>query len=153
MLVFINGIPMAIWEFKSAIKEDTTIYDAWKQINIRYNRDISKLTKYCFLSVISDGANTRLGTIFTPYKFYFSWNKANEQDTVSNGISSLFTMVEGVFAKERIISILRDFVFYPDNSDKEEAIICRYPQYFAANKMLQSLKNHKKPSGDGKGGI
>lgn len=153
MLVFINGIPIAIWEFKSAIKEDTTIHDAWKQINIRYNRDISKLTKYCFLSVISDGANTRLGTIFTPYKFYFSWNKANEQDTVSNGISSLFTMVEGVFAKERIISILRDFVFYPDNSDKEEAIICRYPQYFAANKMLQSLKNHKKPSGDGKGGI
>ena len=62
-------------------------------------------------------------------------------------------MIKGVFAKERIISILRDFVLYPDNSDKNEVIVCRYPQYFAANKMLENLKEHKKPFGDGKGGI
>lgn len=153
LLVFVNGIPVCIWEFKSAIKEDTTIYDAWEQINKRYNRDIPKLMKYCFLSVISDGANTKLASIFSPYKFYFSWNKANEEDKVSNGISSLFTMIKGVFAKERLISILRDFVFYPDSSEKEEAIVCRYPQYFAANKMLASIKEHMKPTGDGKGGI
>lgn len=153
MLVFINGIPMAIWEFKSAIKEDTTIHDAWAQITQYYTLDIPNALKYCFLSVISDGANTRLGSIFTPYEFYYAWNKANEQDKVSNGISSLFTMIKGVFAKDRIISILRDFVLYPDNSDKNEVIVCRYPQYFAANKMLQNLKNHKKPLGDGKGGI
>ncbi len=153
MLVFINGIPMAIWEFKSAIKEDTTIHDAWAQITQYYTLDIPNALKYCFLSVISDGANTRLGSIFTPYEFYYAWNKANEQDKVSNGISALFTMVKGVFAKDRIISILRDFVLYPDAIDKNEVIVCRYPQYFAANKMLQSLKEHKKPDGDGKGGI
>ena len=153
MLVFINGIPMAIWEFKSAIKEDTTIHDAWAQITQYYTLDIPNALKYCFLSVISDGANTRLGSIFTPYEFYYAWNKANEQDKVSNGISSLFTMIKGVFAKERIISILRDFVLYPDNSEKNEVIVCRYPQYFAANKMLENLKEHKKPFGDGKGGI
>lgn len=153
LLVFVNGIPVCIWEFKSAIKEDTTIYDAWEQINKRYNRDIPKLMKYCFLSVISDGANTKLASIFSPYKFYFSWNKANDEDKVSNGISSLFTMIKGVFAKDRLISILRDFIFYPDNSEKEEAIVCRYPQYFAANKMLASIKMHMKPTGDGKGGI
>ncbi len=153
LLVFVNGIPVCIWEFKSAIKEDTTIHDAWKQINKRYNRDIPKLMKYCFLSVISDGANTKLASIFSPYKFYFSWNKANDEDKVSNGISSLFTMIKGVFSKDRLISILRDFVFYPDNSEKEEAIVCRYPQYFAANKMLARIKEHMKPTGDGKGGI
>lgn len=153
LLVFVNGIPVCIWEFKSAIKEDTTIHDAWKQINKRYNRDIPKLMKYCFLSVISDGSNTKLASIFSPYKFYFSWNKANDEDKVSNGISSLFTMIKGVFSKDRLISILRDFVFYPDNSEKEEAIVCRYPQYFAANKMLARIKEHMKPTGDGKGGI
>ena len=68
MLLFINGIPVVIFEFKSAINENTTIYDAWKQINIRYNRDIPSLMKYTFLSVISDGANTKLGSIFTPYE-------------------------------------------------------------------------------------
>lgn len=153
MLIFINGIPVGIFEFKSAIEEGKTIHNAWEQITIRYTRDIPVLLKYTALSVICDGANTRLGTIFTPYEFYYAWNKANEQDTVANGISSLFTMVEGAFAKDRVLSILRDFIFYPDDSEKQEAIICRYPQFFAANKMLANIKAHKKPEGDGKGGI
>ena len=153
MLIFINGIPVGIFEFKSAIEEGKTIHNAWEQITIRYVRDIPALLKYTALSVICDGANTRLGTIFTPYEFYYAWNKANEQDTVANGISSLFTMVEGAFAKDRVLSIIRDFIFYPDDSEKQEAIICRYPQYFAAKKMLANIKAHKKPEGDGKGGI
>lgn len=152
MLIFINGIPVAIFEYKSAIRETTTIYDAWKQINIRYNRDIPALMKYAFMSVISDGANTKLGSIFTPYEYYYAWNKVNEKEKVSNGISSLITMIHGAFSKERLIAILRDFIYYPDSSDKELAVITRYPQFFAANKMLENIKNHLKPEGDGKGG-
>lgn len=152
LLIFINGIPVTICEFKSAINEDTTIHDAWEQITKRYTRDIPKLMKYCFLSVISDGANTRLGSIFTPYEYYYSWNKANDTDTVANGISSLKTMIEGAFAPERILRVLRDFIFYPDDSKKSEAIVCRYPQFFAANKMLVNIKEHMRPEGDGKGG-
>ena len=151
MLVFINGIPIAIFEFKSAIEESTTIYDAWGQIAIRYCRDIPKLMKYCFLSVISDGANTRLGSIFTPYRFYYAWNKANDTDKVSNGISSLLTMIKGAFAKDRVLKILRDFIFYPDDSKKDEAIVCRYPQFFGAQKMLDSIRQHMRLDGDGKG--
>jgi len=152
LLVFINGIPIAICEFKTAIEEDKTIHDAWEQITIRYCRDIPKLMKYCFLSIISDGANTKMGSIFTPYPFYYAWNKANDQDKVANGISSLLTMIKGAFAKDRVTAILRDFIFYPDDSKKEEVIVCRYPQFFAANKMLQNIKLHMRPEGDGKGG-
>lgn len=129
MLVFINGIPVTIFEFKSAIEEDATIHNAWEQVTIRYARDIPALLKYCTMAVISDGVNTKLGTIFTPYKFFYSWNKANETDTVANGISSLFTMIEGAFAPDRLLQVFRDFVFYPDDSKKSEAIICRYPQF------------------------
>ena len=152
MLVFINGIPVAIFEFKTAIEEDTTVFDAWEQITVRYCRDIPKLMKYCFVSVISDGANTRMGSIFTPYEYYYSWNKANDEEKVSNGISSLFTMVKGAFAKDRIIALLRDFIFYPDDSNKNEEIVCRYPQFFGARKMLDSIREHLRPYGDGKGG-
>lgn len=152
LLIFVNGIPLTICEFKTAIEEDTTIYDAWKQITIRYCRDIPKLMRYCFLSVISDGANTKMGSIFTPFAYYYAWNKANDNEKVSNGISSLFTMIQGAFAKERITALLRDFVFYPDDSKKNEAIICRYPQFFAANKMVANIKRHLRPEGDGKGG-
>ena len=152
MLIFVNGIPVAIFEFKTAIEEDTTIHDAWKQITVRYARDIPKLLKYCCLAVVSDGANTKLGTIFTPYEYFYAWNKANDEDKVSNGISSLFTMIEGAFSKERLTAILRDFIFYPDDSKKSEAIVTRYPQYFAATKMLESICAHMRPEGDGKGG-
>lgn len=152
LLMFINGIPVAVFEFKSAIDENATIYDAWEQITIRYCRDIPKLMRYCFLSVISDGANTRMGSIFTPYQYYYSWNKANDEDKVSNGISSLFTMIKGAFAKDRVLPLLRDFIFYPDDSTKNEAIVCRYPQFFGAWRMLHNIKLHMRPMGDGKGG-
>lgn len=152
LLVFINGIPIGICEFKTAIEEDATIYDAWEQITKRYNRDIPKLMKYCFISMISDGANTKMGSIFTPYSYYYAWNKANDKDKVGNGVSSLFTMIEGAFAKDRIIKILRDFIYYPDDSSKNEVIVCRYPQFFAALSMTQSIKRNMRPFGDGKGG-
>lgn len=152
MLLFINGIPVSIFEFKTAIQETTTIHDAWKQVCIRYKRDIPSLLKYSFLSVISDGANTKLGSIFTPYEYYYSWNKANDNEKVANGISALLTMIHGAFAKDRVVSILRDFIYYPDSDKKETAIVTRYPQFFASIKMLESIKEHMKPHGDGKGG-
>ncbi|MCS4487944.1 type I restriction endonuclease subunit R [Streptococcus sciuri] len=152
MLLFINGIPVAIFEFKTAIQETTTVYDAWKQVCIRYRRDIPTLLKYSFLSVISDGANTKLGSIFTPYEYYYSWNKANDNEKVANGISALLTMIHGAFAKDRVVSILRDFIYYPDSDEKETTIVTRYPQFFASIKMLENIKEHMKPHGDGKGG-
>lgn len=152
LLIFINGIPVTIFEFKTAISEDTTIHDAWEQIHIRYKRDLPNLLKYTFLSVISDGSNTRLGSIFTPYKFYYAWNKINDHERAKDGISSLITMIRGAFSKERLLSIIRDFIFYPDDSKKDEVIVCRYPQYFAATKMFENIKGELKPSGSGKGG-
>ena len=99
LLLFINGIPIAIFEFKSAIREDTTIFDAWQQIHFRYCRDIPKLLRYNFLAVISDGVNTKFGTIFSPYENFYSWNKINDAEKVSDGISSLFTCINRVSCK------------------------------------------------------
>lgn len=152
MLIFINGIPVVIFEFKTAIEEDKTIHDAWEQINIRYARGIPKLLKFNFLSVITDGANTKMGTVFTPYEYYYAWNKIDDNETEKDGIGSLITMIKGAFAKERLIKILGDYIFYPDDSKNELAIVCRYPQFFAAEKMLKSIEEHQKPNGDGKGG-
>ena len=152
MLIFINGIPVAIFEFKTAIEENKTINDAWEQINTRYVRDIPKLLKYNFLSVITDGANTKMGTVFTPYEYYYAWNKINDEEKLRDGIGSLFTMIKGAFAKDRITKILSDYVFYPDNSKDNLEIICRYPQFFAAEKILKNIELHQKPGGDGKGG-
>lgn len=152
LLCFVNGIPLAILEFKTAVEEDKTIHDAWEQITIRYARDVPSLLKYCCIAAISDGANSRVGTVFTPYSYFYAWNKANDEDRVSNGIGSLYTMIEGAFAPDRFLAIVRDFVFFPDDDKNDTEIVCRYPQYFAATKLLDNICEHLRPSGDGKGG-
>lgn len=151
-IVFLNGIPVVVLEFKSAVKENTTIMDAYKQLTVRYRRDIPEIFKYNALIVISDGANNKYGSFFSPYDFFYAWRKINSDDKELDGISSLVTMIKGLFQKERLLAVIKDFIYFPDSSDKDLKIVCRYPQFFAANKLYENIRRHMKPDGDGKGG-
>ena len=151
-IVFLNGIPMVVFEFKSAVKENTTIMDAYTQLTTRYRRDIPELFKYNAFIVISDGVNNKYGSFFSPYNYFYTWRKVESDDVEIDGINSLYTMVQGLFRKDRLLSVIKDFIYFPDNSDKDIKIVCRYPQFFAANKLFENIKNHMKPTGDGKGG-
>ena len=151
-IVFVNGIPVVVFEFKSAKKENTTISDAYTQLTVRYRRDIPELFKYNAFVVISDGANTKYGSFFSPYEFFYAWRKVEADDKELDGIDALLTMVKGLFRKDRLLSVIKDFIYFPDNSDKELKIVCRYPQFFATNKLYDNIKAHLRPLGDGKGG-
>ena len=153
-IVYINGLPMVVLEFKSAVKEETTIKDAYTQLTIRYRRDIPELFKYNAFVVISDGVNSKYGSLFTPYEFFYAWRKVNPNDKATDGINSLHTMIQGMFSKERLLSVMKDFVFLPDSSKKEMKIVCRYPQFFATHKLYENIRLHSKLNehGDGKGG-
>lgn len=150
-VVYINGLPLVVIEFKSAVRENATICDAYKQLIVRYTRDIPDLFKYNAFVVISDGVNNKYGSLFAEYGYFYSWRKTDDGAEVE-GISSLYALVNGLFRKERLLSVIKDFIFFPDNSNKDEKIVCRYPQYFAATKLLENIKQHQKPQGDGKGG-
>ena len=151
-IVYINGIPLVVLEFKSAIREDATIYDAYEQLNVRYIRDIPELFIYNTFTIISDGVNSKAGTVFTDYSNYYSWNKVEAKDPPSDGINSLRTLMDGMFRKDRLLEIIRDFIYFPNDSGKNEKILCRYPQFFAATLLLNNIRRHMKPDGDGKGG-
>ena len=152
-IVYINGLPLVVLEFKSAIKENTTIKNAYDQITIRYCRDIPELLKYNAFCVISDGVNNRAGSLFAPYDFYYAWRKTDGNEIKEvDGINSLYTMIKGMFNKERLIDIVRNFVYFPDTSKEDIKIVCRYPQYYAARKLFVSIKQNMKPAGSGKGG-
>ena len=152
-IVYVNGLPVVVMEFKSAIKEDTTIHDAYVQITTRYMRDIPELFKYNCFAVLSDGVNTKAGCIFTDYEYFFSWRRIEETDRPSDGIDTLDTMVKGMFRKERLYDIIHNFIYFPDTDNgKKMKIVASYPQYFAARKLLANVLTHQKPLGDGKGG-
>lgn len=152
-IVYVNGFPLVVLEFKSAIKENTTIKDAFTQLTVRYRRDIPELFKYNALCVISDGVNNKAGSLFAPYDFFYAWRKIEGNEPMEkDGLDSLITLVKGLFNQKRLLDVVHNFLYFPDTSTKEEKIVPRYPQYYAANKLLESIKRNMKPQGTGKGG-
>ena len=152
LILYVNGLPLVVFEFKTAIQEETTIYDAYKQLTVRYQRDIPELFKYNAFCVISDGVNTKAGSFFAKYDFFYAWRKTEGIPNEVDGIDALFTMIQGMFHRERFRKIIQNFIFLPDSSKKNEKIVCRYPQYYATVKLFENIKIHQKPEGDGKGG-
>ncbi len=351
-ILYINGLPLVVFEFKSAIREEATIHDAYVQLTTRYRRDIPQLFKYNAFCVISDGVNNKSGSFFAPYEFFYSWaycpaphprplsqrekgvrsphprplsqrarreslspsgrdgsegvsyranynfsglvdrarelrqdqtpaeevmwellrnrkfmnlkfrrqhqigdyivdfycdelklvieldgeihdtenqkthdhkrdsyltslgfkvlrfnnsyflndpesileqiadphlnplpkgedfqdnypstsgrggsqqfnsspsGRSGDEGTKSEGseaygINSLYTMIYGLFDKHTLLDVIRNFVYFPDVSQKEEKIVCRYPQYYAATKLYDNILKQMRPHGDGKGG-
>lgn len=151
-IVYINGLPLVVFEFKSAIREEATIYNAYKQLTVRYHRDIPELFKYNAFCVISDGVNNKAGSFFAPYEFFYAWRRVAGLAKDVDGIDSMFTLIQGMFHKNRLRDIIRNFIYIPDSSKKNEKIVCRYPQYYAARALYDNIKKAQKPEGNGKGG-
>ena len=152
LILYINGLPLVVFEFKTAIQENTTIHDAYVQLTTRYKRDIPELFKYNAFCVISDGVNTKSGSFFAPYEFFYAWRKIEGMPNEVDGIDAMFTLIQGMFNRKRLRDIIQNFIYLPDSSKKNEKIVCRYPQYYAAVKLFENIKSHQKPLGDGKGG-
>jgi len=158
-ILYINGLPLVVFEFKSAIREEATIHDAFIQLTVRYKRDIPELFKYNAFCVISDGVNNKAGSFFAPYEFFYAWRSGPDRlssdgsDLIAqDGINSLYTMIGGLFNPNTLCDVIRNFIYLPDVSRREEKILCRYPQYYAAKKLFRNILQHMKPEGDGKGG-
>jgi type I restriction enzyme R subunit len=154
VLLFVNGIPLCIFELKNPTDFNASIVDAYDQIHIRYKRDIPHLLRYSPLSCISDATvnNTKLGTTYTPYNHYYVWKKINNEDeSAKRGADQVKTIVAGVYEPNRFLEIIRDYVYFPDKKhDKEEEIVCRYPQFFATRMLRESvLKAHSENSSKG----
>lgn len=151
-ILYINGLPLVVFEFKTAIREETTIHDAYVQLTTRYKRDIPELFKYNAFCVISDGVNTKAGSFFAPYEFFYAWRRVSGINKDVDGIDAMFTLIHGMFNHDDLRGIIHNFIYIPDASKKDEKIVCRYPQYYAAMKLYENIKAHQKPLGDGKGG-
>ena len=154
VLLFVNGMPLCVIELKNPADANATIHDAWEQITIRYWRDIPHLLHYCPLACISDGVKTRLGTVRTPYEHFYAWRRVNDSDQISTlPFAETETLINGVYSPARFLEIFRDYIYFQDSiyDSSEVEIVCRYPQFFAARKLKQSIVQSV-VSGTGKGG-
>jgi type I restriction enzyme R subunit len=147
-IIYINGLPLVVFEFKSAIQENATINDAYTQLTVRYKRDIPELFKYNGFCVISDGVNNKAGSFFAPYEFYYAWRRVAGLSKEVDGIDSLSTLGQGMLQQDRLRDIIQNFIYFPDTSNKSEKVVCRCPQYYGAKALYESIKTAK----GGKGG-
>ena len=154
VILYVNGLPLCVIELKNPADEQATIYDAWEQITIRYWRDIPHLLHYCPLACISDGVKTRLGTVRTPYEHFYAWRRVNDGDKISAlPFAETQTMIKGVYSPRRFLEIFRDYIHFQDTiyDKNEQEIVCRYPQFFAARLLKESIVKSV-VSKSGKGG-
>ena len=154
IVLYINGMPLCVVELKNPADSNATVHDAWEQIYYRYWRDIPHLLHYCPLACISDGVKTRLGTVKTPYEHFYAWRRVNDGDQISTlPFKETETMIKGVYSPARFLELFRDYIYFQDTiyDSNEIEIVCRYPQFFAArllkNSIVKSVKEHT-----GKGG-
>ena len=142
IVLFINGIPVSIIELKNPADEKATIKNAYDQTHIRYAQDIPSLMKFDFINVISDGANTRYGSLFSSYKFYFKWNSTDGINYSNyDGVESMKQLINGLYSKENITKFLQSYIYFPDNTDNDTMIIPKYYQFYGAEKMFESILN------------
>lgn len=139
ILVFINGIPMILFELKNMAKDNTTVEQAYMQVK-NYQLDIPSLFKYNAFNVISDGIDTRVGTITSDYTRYMAW-KSEDGEKPAENMTDFFTVaLNGMFPKERLLDIIRNFIVFQDIQGKTIKILAGYHQYFAVRKAVESTR-------------
>lgn len=151
ILVFINGIPMVLFELKNMANDTTTVENAYKQIK-NYQLDIPTLFNYNAFNVISDGIDTRVGTITSDFTRYMSWKSENGEKPQESASDFFTVLLNGMFPKERLLDIIRNFIVFQSNGEKTIKILAGYHQYFAVRKAVESTREALK-SGSGKAGV
>lgn len=149
IVVFINGLPIAVVELKSPTREVTNSEEAWLQLQ-NYMRRVPQLFTACQLCVISDMADTRVGSITAPLDRFMEW-KTTDGSYESTSVADFETLFNGMFKKERLVDIITHFTMAM-GTDKKARILAGYQQYFAVKKAMECTKEAIKRQ-DGKIGV
>ena len=149
VIVFVNGMPLVMFELKSPSREETDASDAYKQLR-QYMRQIPGMFVPNVFCVMSDMSETRVGTITADEDRFVAW-KSVDGDYSETKASTWKTMLDGMLPKERLLDIVRNFVCFNDSNDRIVKILAAYHQYFGVRKAIERAT--KAVEGDGKIGV
>lgn len=149
VIIFLNGLPVAVFELKSPSREETDASEAYLQLR-NYMYDIPSLFIYNAILVMSDQLTSKAGTITSGEDRFMEW-KTTDGNYENTQYAQFDTFFEGIFQKERLLDIIKSFICFSDDGTKEIKILAGYHQYFAVKKAIESTK--KATVTDGKGGV
>jgi type I restriction enzyme R subunit len=133
VIVFVNGLPLAVLELKDPTDEKATIWSAFNQIQT-YKEQIPSLFVYNELLVISDGLNARMGSLTAGKEWFLPWKTIGGETIAPSSMTQLEVLLRGVFEKRRILDLIRYFiVFEMDRGTPSLKKIAGYHQFHAVN--------------------
>ena len=148
-IIFVNGLPLVMIELKSPSREETDASEAYRQFR-NYMQEIPSMFVYNAILVMSDMAETKAGTITSPEDRFMMW-KTVDGDYESTRFADWSTLFRGMFAKERLLDIVKNFICFSHEQNADAKILAGYHQYFAVRKAIESTV--KATETDGKGGV
>ena len=149
IILFLNGLPVVLVELKSPSREETDVSEAYKQLR-NYMQEIPSMFVYNAICVMSDHLTSKAGTITSGEDRFMEW-KTKDGDYEDTQYAKFDTFFEGMFQKERLLDIIKNFICFSNEGINSFKILAGYHQYFAVKKAIESTKHATVT--DGKGGV
>lgn len=152
LVLFVNGLPMAVLELKNAATENATLTGAFNQLQT-YKTQIPSLFRTNALLVTSDGVEARIGSLTADQERFMPWRTVTGVDFAHRGQPEMETLLRGVFRRDHFLALIRDFIVFGDAGAGPFKIIAGYHQFFGAQKALWEAVNASRANGDRKIGV
>ncbi|WP_111708942.1 type I restriction endonuclease subunit R [Lutibacter citreus] len=152
LLIYINGLPVIVFEFKNMFDKEVGVDNAHRQIG-HYILDIPQLFDYNALTVISDGRETYHGMYNSSLEWFAPWKSLKGDDIEQDEAFQLETLLNGLFPKETLLNYIQNFIFHEDHNGKIIKKAAKYHQYWGVTKAVKSAVKNIKPKGDGRLGV
>lgn len=151
IVIFINGLPLAVLELKNPADENATIRTAYNQLQT-YKTDIPSLFTYNEILVISDGTEAQAGTITSGEEWFLPWRTRDGVNIAPKGAPELEILLNGIFDKGRLLDLIRHFIVFEVNANIVKKMAA-YHQYHAVNAAVDATVKATSPSGDKRVGV
>jgi type I restriction enzyme R subunit len=152
VVVFLNGLPIAVIELKNAASESATIWGAFQQLQT-YKHELPSLFVFNELLVISDGLEARIGTLSSNKERFLPWRTIEGEALAPTSMSQLEVLIRGVFDKRRLLDLLRHFIVFEDDGDTAIKKVAGYHQFHAVAQALAATISASRPQGDRRVGV
>ena len=136
VVVFVNGLPLAVIELKNPADEKATIRQAFNQLQT-YKADIPSLFAYNEMLIISDGLEARAGTLTSGWDRFMPWRTVDGRDVAPRGSVELEVLLKGIFDKQRFLDLIHNFIVFEDDGATVAKKLAAYHQFHAVNKAAE----------------